>query len=48
MKGIIFTEFLDLVEATFGLEMVDIILNASKLPSNGVYTTIGTYVLQRC
>jgi hypothetical protein len=23
--------------------MVDIILNASKLPSNGVYTTIGTY-----
>jgi hypothetical protein len=43
MKGIVFTEFLDLVETTFGLEMVDTILNASELPSNGVYTAIGTY-----
>lgn len=43
MKGIVFTEFLDLVETTFGLEMVDTILNASELPSNGVYTAIGMY-----
>ncbi len=43
MKGIIFTEFLDLVEKKFGLEMVDDILNKSNLESNGIYTSIGTY-----
>jgi hypothetical protein len=43
MKGIIFTEFLDLVEERFGLEMVDKIICQSRLESNGVYTSIGTY-----
>jgi len=43
MKGIVFREFLDLVEDKFGLEMVDTILNNSELPSNGVYTAVGTY-----
>lgn len=43
MKGIVFTEFLDLVEEKFGLEMVDTILNQSELPSNGIYTAVGTY-----
>ncbi|MEM6684225.1 MAG: heme NO-binding domain-containing protein [Bacteroidota bacterium] len=43
MKGIIFTEFLDLVEDKFGLGMVDTIISESELPSNGVYTAIGTY-----
>ena len=43
MKGIVFTEFLDLVEDKFGLEMVDKIINASTLDSEGVYTSIGTY-----
>ena len=43
MKGIVFTEFLDLVEDKFSLEMVDTILNQSELPSNGVYTAVGTY-----
>lgn len=43
MKGIVFTEFLDLVENRFGLETVDEIIQKSKLPSNGVYTAIGTY-----
>ena len=43
MKGIVFTEFLDLVEEKFGLEMVDAIVNESDLPSNGVYTAVGTY-----
>ncbi len=43
MKGIVFTEFLDLVEEKFGLEMVDQIIEQSDLPSNGVYTSIGTY-----
>ncbi len=43
MKGIVFTEFLDLVEEKFGLAMVDTIINESELPSNGVYTAVGTY-----
>jgi len=43
MKGFIFTEFLDLVENKFGLEMVDKIITQSKLESGGIYTSIGTY-----
>ena len=43
MKGIVFTEFLDLVEDKFGLEMVDKIISQSNLASEGVYTNIGTY-----
>lgn len=43
MKGIIFTEFLDLVEDKFGLEMVDKIIESSELESKGIYTSIGTY-----
>jgi len=43
MKGFIFTEFLDLVENKFGLEMVDNIIEQSDLQSGGVYTSIGTY-----
>ncbi|SDS06858.1 Haem-NO-binding [Polaribacter sp. KT25b] len=43
MKGIVFTEFLDLVEDKFGIEMVDEIILNSTLESEGVYTSIGTY-----
>lgn len=43
MKGIVFTEFLELVESTFGLETVDEIIEKSDLPSKGAYTSIGTY-----
>ncbi len=43
MKGIVFTEFLDLVEDKFGIEMVDKIISQSNLESEGVYTSIGTY-----
>ncbi|MGY6650019.1 heme NO-binding domain-containing protein [Wenyingzhuangia sp. IMCC45574] len=43
MKGIIFTEFLELVEEKFGLEMVDQIITESELESGGAYTSIGTY-----
>jgi len=43
VKGIIFTEFLELVEEKFGLEMVDKIINQSELDSGGVYTAVGTY-----
>jgi len=43
MKGIVFTELLELVEGKFGLEMVDDIISSSDLESNGIYTAIGTY-----
>ena len=43
MKGIVFTEFLELVEQKFGLEMVDRIITQSNLESKGIYTAIGTY-----
>ncbi|WP_369049433.1 heme NO-binding domain-containing protein [Tenacibaculum sp. UWU-22] len=43
MKGIVFTEFLELVEKKFGLEMVDKIIAQSKLESQGAYTSVGTY-----
>lgn len=43
MKGIVFTEFLEMVEKEFGYDMVDDIIEASDLPSNGVYTAVGTY-----
>lgn len=43
MKGIVFTEFLDLVEDKFGLKMVDEIISSSVLASGGAYTAIGTY-----
>jgi len=43
MKGIVFTEFLELVETKFGFEVVDEIIEKSELESNGVYTSVGTY-----
>ena len=43
MKGIVFTEFLELVEDKFGLEMVDNIITSSTLESEGIYTAVGTY-----
>lgn len=43
MKGIVFTEFLEMVEGEYGYEMVDNIITNSELPSGGVYTAVGTY-----
>jgi len=43
MKGTVFTEFLEMVEDKFSMDMADRIIEASDLPSGGVYTAIGTY-----
>jgi len=43
MKGIVFTEFLDMVEQEFGYDTVDHIIENADLPSKGVYTAVGTY-----
>ena len=41
MKGIIFSEFLELVEDTFGLEVCQEMLDANN--DDGAYTSVGTY-----
>ncbi|BCN94255.1 guanylate cyclase [Thiomicrorhabdus immobilis] len=43
MKGIVFSEFIELVEDKFGFEMADEIIEKSNLPSGGAYTSVGTY-----
>lgn len=43
MKGIVFTEFMDMVEQTWGYDMVDDMIDAAELPSGGAYTAVGTY-----
>ena len=43
MKGIVFREFIDMVESTFGEEISDEIIESSDLPSGGSYTAVGTY-----
>ena len=43
MKGIVFTEFLEMVESKFSPELADSIIDGAQLPSGGAYTTVGTY-----
>ena len=43
MKGIVFTEFLQLVEEKFGYDMVDKLLLIAKPENEGAYTAVGTY-----
>jgi hypothetical protein len=43
MKGVVFTEFLEMVETRFSSEMVEDLLGACDLASGGAYTSIGTY-----
>ena len=43
MKGIVFAEFIELVEDKFGFEIADEIIEESNLPSGGSYTSVGTY-----
>jgi len=43
MKGVVFTEFLDMVEQRFSPDMVDDMIDDARLPHGGVYTAVGTY-----
>lgn len=43
MKGVVFTEFLEMVEDRFSADMVDHIIDEARLPHDGVYTAVGTY-----
>lgn len=43
MKGMIFTEFLDMVEGSFGLAVKDRVIAAAGGAHNGAYTAVGQY-----
>ena len=43
MKGIIFTEFMEMVEAKWGLDTVNQLVETVQPASQGAYTTVGTY-----
>lgn len=43
MKGIVFVQFLELVENEFGFEMADEIIESATLATKGSYTAVGTY-----
>lgn len=43
MKGIVFTQFLEMVEEKFDYDMVNTIIQKSELPNNGAYTSVGKY-----
>ena len=43
MKGLVFTEFLDMVEARFGLAIKFKVLDGAQLAHGGSYTAVGNY-----
>lgn len=43
MKGIIFTEFLEMVDISFSRELTEKLLSNCELASGGAYTRVGTY-----
>ena len=43
MKGFIFTNFIDFVETSLGLEMVDEMITNCNLPSEGIYSSFSNY-----
>lgn len=43
MKGIVFSEFIEMVEDVFSPEVADKIIDDAELPSGGAYTSVGTY-----
>jgi hypothetical protein len=43
MKGVIFTEFFEMVEREFGMQMLEQIIDETSSLSGGSYTSVGTY-----
>lgn len=43
MKGIVFTELMEMMEEEFGYEVVDKVIEQSELENDGAYTAVGTY-----
>jgi hypothetical protein len=43
MKGVVFTEFIEMVEDKFSPDVVDEIIGQCELATHGAYTAVGTY-----
>jgi hypothetical protein len=43
MKGIVFSEFIDMIDTKFSIETSERLIDEVKPPSGGAYTTVGTY-----
>jgi hypothetical protein len=43
MKGVIFTEFLEMVEQRYSPQVLERMIAAARLPSGAAYTAVGTY-----
>ena len=43
MKGVVFTEFMDMVEEKFSLKTLDQMLELANVPSGGAYSSVGAY-----
>ena len=43
MKGLVFSQFIDMVEERFGPDLLERIIGECQLPSGGVYSSLGTY-----
>jgi len=43
MKGMVFQEFMNMVEEQFGFDMVDELIDTTNPLSGGAYTSVGTY-----
>jgi hypothetical protein len=43
VKGMVFTEFMDMVEHVFSADILEDIIEKSALPNGGAYTAVGTY-----
>ena len=43
MRGLVFTEFLEMVEQQYGFEFTEELIDEANLPSGGAYTAVGTY-----
>jgi len=43
MKGIVFTEFLEMTENTYSVDVAEEVIERSNLPGGGSYTAVGTY-----
>lgn len=43
MKGVVFTEFMDLVDEKFSPEILEKVLEKANPPNGGAYTAVGTY-----
>jgi hypothetical protein len=43
MKGIVFCEFVEMMEKEFSADMADEIITGAELESGGAYTAVGTY-----